>query len=328
VQDAYLADAGTGKRLAVFKPPSDAIFADVAASADDKTFVLDAAVGPDVGTSGSMANASRTAPRSHILYVLRLTPGTAQQFQLTRVPIASSFTDAAIWGLAVSPDGRTLAIVFQAGVNDASHKTPIGPETLQTYSLATGRALRTWTGPTNSSQRSSVIDIDNANRLSWLDDGRTIAFVSATQSTHKVIRTLNTNSPGTSLLTDSQPVFPMSASCYLPLMTSDGQAVICGTEVLNDRGCVNGQPELTAYSVATGKPERVLYRYRGRCSFGFTQAEWAKSGTLAIGNIEMSKPVNPPPPVTNMFGVVTPDKFTSLPVTLIGSSYSLGKIAF
>ena len=336
VRNAFLADAGTGKRLATFKPPSDAMFTGVAASADDKTFVLDATVGPDVGTSGSLAStsgslarSSLSAPRSHIFYLLRLTPGAAHQAQLSRIPMASASADATTWGFtwgfAVSPDGRMLAIGFQAGVNDASHETPYGPMTLRTYSLATGQALHTWTEPTTRSFLYSVIDPDNSVRLSWLDDGHTLAFNELVLSTHQVIRTLDTNSPGTQLIASSQPVFTVPGGCYDPLMTSDGQAVICGT-LVEKHGCENGLPELTAYSVATGKLERVLYR--GPCSLVPPQAEWAKSGTLAIGNIMISKAVSPPQPVTNMVGVITPGKFTSLPVTLKGGDYNSGTIAF
>ena len=159
------------------------------------------------------------------------------------------------------------------------------------------------------------------------DDGHTLAFADPNLSTHQVIRTVSTNHPGTDLLADSRPVFSVPAGCSSPLMTSDGQAVICGNGESHP-GCVNPPPELTVYSVATGKPERVLYRYRGGCSFGFAQVVWAKSGTLAIGDIEISKSVDLLPPTTNIVGVVTPNKFTSLPVTLVGEGYSSGRIAF
>lgn len=62
---------------------------------------------------------------------------------------------------------------------------------------------------------------------------------------------------------------------------------------------------------------------------GITQVVWAKSATLAIGLIMVSKPVVPYPPVTNIVGVVTPGKFISLPVTLLGGTYEApGTIAF
>jgi hypothetical protein len=231
---------------------------------------------------------------------------------LTRVPIAASFTHTSIEGLAVSPDGRTLAIIFRVQLPP---KGTLGPETLRTYSLATGQELRTWTEPVSGHQSSGVPGGDNWDRLSWLGDGRTLAFAYSALAAHPVVRTVRTNSPGTDLIADSRPVFTVPAGCYLPLMTSDGQAVICGAAAVN-HGCVKGQPELTAYSVATGKLERVLYRYQGGgCVSGVAQAEWAKSGTLAIGNIEISKSAVPPAPVISVFGVITPDRFTSLPLT-------------
>src|SRR6202035_513035 len=42
VRDAIVADARTGKRIAVVKPPSNATFAGMAAAPDNRTFVLDA----------------------------------------------------------------------------------------------------------------------------------------------------------------------------------------------------------------------------------------------------------------------------------------------
>lgn len=319
VRNAFLADASTGKQLATFKPPSNAIFADIAASSDDKTFVLDAVAGPGLGPSGRLLGSFKT---TQIWYLLRLTPGTAQHARLTRIPIASSFTDTSVSGLAVSPDGRTLAILFQADAGDAPHKTPPGPLTLRTYSLATGQMLRTWTDPTPSSSATGSGD------LSWLDDGDTLAFAYPILAAHQTLRTLDTTRPGSNLIADSRTVFPVptGTACVSPLLTSDGQSVICGTSAPN--GCAKAQPELVAYSVATGKLERVLYQHQGNCSFGSAQVDWAESATLAIGFIEILKPVNPPPPVTNMVGVVTPGRFTLLPVTLKGEAYGLGAIAF
>jgi hypothetical protein len=323
VRNAFLVDTGTGKRLATLNPPSDALFTGVAASADDKTFVLDAVAGPGLGTSGSSSPDTSSVPQSHIFFVARLTPGTAHQARLTRVPIAASFTHTAIEGLAVSPDGRTLAIMFWAQL--PTKGTP-GPETLRTYSLATGQELRTWTEPVSGHQSSAVPGGDNWVRLSWLGDGRTLAFAYSALGAQPVVRTVRTNSPGTDLISDSQPVFTVPAGCYLPLMTSDGQAVICGAEV-SDHGCVKGQPELTAYSVATGKLERVLYRYQGGdCISLVARAEWAGSGTLAIGNIVISRPGVPRASTAYIIGVISSGTFTSLPLTPTGGTP--GSIAF
>lgn len=325
VRNAFLADARTGKQLATFKPPSDAIFEDTAASSDDKTFVLDAVAGRAEGPSGSQRLAN-SASTSHLWYLVRLTPGAAQQARLTRIPIASSFTDVVIEGLAVSPDGRTLAVLSQAIADVAGTVKPSGATTLRTYSLATGQVMRSWTAPSASSSIGAFGD------LSWLDDGHTVAFVYPNRTTQRYVRTLNTTSPGTSLMADSRAVFsvPTGHTCDDSLlMTADGKAVICGVLAPNDGWCTSGQLALNAYSVATGKLENVLYRYQGGCHFGIVQVVWAKSATLAIGLITISRLVNPSPPVTNTVGVATPGKFTALPVALAGGTYDApGTVAF
>jgi hypothetical protein len=324
VRNAFLADASTGKRLATFKPPSNAVFGGVAGSSDGKTFVLDAAAGPGLGQSGSGGLPSLKA--TAIWYVLRLTPGATRQARLTRIPVASSFTDDSVLGLAVSPDGRTLAVLFQGISEDSDVLSPSGPLTLRTYSIATGRVLRTWIDPTPSSS------IDASSDLTWLDDGNTLAFLYRALSTHQDVRTLNTTSPGTNLIADSRTVFtvPNGHTCDSSLMmTSDGKAVICGTFGPNSGWCTSGQLALNTYSVTTGKLERVLYQYQGKCVSGSAQVVWAKSATLAIALVTISKPpAIPPQPVSNAVGVATPGKFTSLPITLTGGAYGPGDIAF
>jgi hypothetical protein len=296
--DAFVGDTSTGKPLAVFKPPSDGGFNEVAGSSDGRTFVLEA------GT--------RSGQPEDIWYVLRLTPGAARPVQLTRIPIASPPAHAFLEGLAVSPDGRTLAIMLQAAGTTAKggvQMSASGPATLRTYSLTTDQVLRTWTAPVSDS---SLFAFDD---LSWLDDGHTLAFVYPAMATQRYVRTLNTDNRGTNLITDSRTVFsvPTGHTCDAPLlMTADGKSVICGNFGPNNGWCTTGQLAVTAYSVATGKLERTLYQYKGGCNFGTATVVWAKSSTLAIGWIALSKPVSRDPPITNMVGVIAPGKFTSL----------------
>jgi hypothetical protein len=329
IQNAFLADAGTGKRLATFEPPSDAMFNYVAASSDDRTFVLEAVEGSHLGPSGSMRLGS--VPPSSIWYVLRLPPGAVGRAQLTRVPIDSS--DASVLGLdpgsegpAVSPDGSTLAVLSQAHSEVDGMVKPSGPTTLRTYSLTTGHLLRTWTAPLSSSTRNAFAD------LTWLDDGHTLAFVYPNLATQRYVRTLDITSPGTNLITDSRAVFsvPTGHTCNSSvLMTLDGKAVICGVFAANSGWCTTGQLALNVYSVATGRLERVLYRYQGGCHLGFAQVVWAKSAALAIGVIAVSKPVVPMYTFTDMVVVATPGKSTSLPVTIVGGGDGApGTVAF
>ena len=113
-------------------------------------------------------------------------------------------------------------------------------------------------------------------------------------------------------------------------MTPDGQTVICGTSTGAQGGCAEGQPEFDAYSVATGRLDRVLYRHQGSCAFGGATVEWAGDGTLAIGLVETFKSVNFSFPAkdANVVGVLTPGKLAPLRVTLTGSGYGPGTVAF
>jgi hypothetical protein len=323
IRNAIVVDARTGKHLGVFAPPANATFAGLAAAQDDKTFILDAM---------TFWDPPRTGPPSHIWYLLRLAPGSAHPARLTRIPIAGSFSAAEIVGLAISPDERTLAILFQPDVIDVSVKTPPGPITLRTYSLATGKALRTWTEPVPSSAAGTTLDSDNTDSLTWLADGRTLAFTYPSFAARQTVRTLDTASPGANLVADSRPAFqvPAGRACGSLLMTPDGQTVICGTSTGAGGGCAKGQPEFDAYSVATGQLDRVLYRHQGSCALGSATVEWAGTGSLAIGLVETFKSVSISVPAkdANVVGVVTPGELTLLHVSLTGDDYGPGTVAF
>ena len=292
-RNAFLADTRTGKRLAIFKPPSDALFTYAVGSSDGRTFVLEAAAGPGYGPSGNVRLVSKGA--TALWYVLRVPPGTAQQARLTRIPIASSFAGTGTLGLAVSPDGRTLAILSLTGESPQKVIKPRPPVVLlRTYSVATGRLLRTWTAAVSSW-------VGPPADLTWLDDGRTVAFVAPTNAQQEYIRTLDTTRPGTSLVAGSRPVFALPRLCSSPLLAADGKSVICGTTTAlpgAKPACNKGGIQLAAYSVATGKLERVLYRYSGDCSWGTALMVWAKSGTLAIAAIVVTKSAAPHPQIS------------------------------
>jgi len=93
----------------------------------------------------------------------------------------------------------------------------------------------------------------------------------------------------------------------------------CGNFAPNNGWCTTGQLAFTAYSVATGKLDRVLYSYQGGCHFGTATVIWARSAALAIGWIAVSKPVTPYPPIANEVGVLSPGNFTSLPGLKVGT---------
>jgi hypothetical protein len=342
VNPVVVGDARTGKLLAALEPPRGGTFDGVTGAADDQTFVLDVRSVP--GAMGSQRV-------SYGWYLLRITPGAADPVRLTRLPITDRFEDAVIHGLALSPDGRTLAVMFTPNIADGG--TP-GPTTLRTYSVATGKPLRAWTG----SQPDGLVCFTCANTvdLRWLANGHTLSFSYQEAVLPQAVRTLDLTSPGDSLDADSRAVFPITAAdqsdCPNPLLSPDGRTVLCGTTgAANGRdGCASLGAQFDADSTATGKLDRVLYRYRGSCGYASSSFVWAGSATVAIGLLQLYT-ARPPgqETVTNgtstttrtvpewndelIFGVVSAGTFTRLRVTMRNESQSVmastpGLIAF
>jgi hypothetical protein len=332
IDSAFVADVSTGKQLAAVMPPSDATFTAVEGAADDRTFVLSGAEGSALGPGGDKAEPETAA--TTIWYLLRLTPGAAHLDQLTRLSIPS-YKGETMDTFAVSPDGKTLAIVSQTP--RAAHYQAM----LRTYSLATGRLLRTWTTPLVSTALNEINSITN---LLWLDDGRTLSFLYQPVDNNGVdlriipryFRTLNTASPGTDFFAESKTVYsvpPTGHACDSDaVMTADGKSVICDSFAPNSGWCATGQLALTAYSVATGKLERVVYRYPTSCSIGYINVLWAESAALVIALTTVSTPPSPTPdlpPLTNLVGVITPGKYIPLSVRVAGATYEApGIVAF
>jgi WD40-like Beta Propeller Repeat len=311
-QNAVLADAATGKQLATFSPPAHDVFSYTAAAADDATFVLLAA--PKFGAITGKAG-------TDTWYVLRVAPGAPQKARLTPVPIAALPAGTSAIGLAVSPDGRTLAGLFQTISRAGTKKQLTYRLSVRTYSLATGQALRTWTDPAGPLTPTGP----GTFNISWLNDGRTLAFAAATRAAPQGIRFLNTAGPGSSLISDSRLVFsaPATRACSSVLLSADGQAVICGSYAPSPAACAGGQLDVTAYSVATGKLERVLYRYRGGCQpSGTAQVIWSGSGTSAIGAIFVGSAKE------NRVGLMAPGTFGPVAIPSNGGDYAPGSIAF
>lgn len=328
VRDAIVGDDRTGAKLATFAPPAGATFAGMAAAPDDRTFVLDAM------TFWTRLN----SPPARIWYVLRIAPGTSHPATLTRLPIAASMSATEIAGVAISPDSRTLAILYQPDVIDVSYKTPPGPITLRTYSMATGRVLRTWTEPSATPATATTLFSDNTVGLTWLADGHTLAFVYPTFTARRTYRTLDISAPGGNLVAGSRAVFTLPAStsnldCVTQLITPDGGTVLCGTAGARLNPCEGdgtGQPQVDAYSTATGKLTAVLYRHQGGCpGGGIATVVWAGSGSTAIGLMETLKnAIQPFPSATNLAVILGSGTLAPLHVNLPGTGYAQGSIAF
>jgi hypothetical protein len=335
---AAVGDARTGKLLATINPPAGGTFDGVTSAADDRTFVL------SVRWLPGQADGQRT---SYAWYLLGLDPGAGHPARLTRLPIRDQLDDAVIHGIALSPNGRTLAVMFMPNMTEG---TAPGPITLRTYSLATGKPLRTWTG----SQPDGLVcfTCENTVDLSWLGNGRALAFVYPESVLPQAIRTLDLTRPGDSLEADSRVIFPISSAdasdCVDPLLTPDGRTVLCGTTggAAAAYGCSTYGAQFTAYSTVTGKLERVLYRYRGSCAYAGSNVVWAGSGKVAIGLVQAyskgtpekkteiingtSETTGSVPGWTDemTFGVISQGKFTRLDVSLQAGAYGPGLLAF
>jgi hypothetical protein len=345
-EDAVLADTHTGKTLATFKPPANATW-QIATTANDSTFVLYASTSPATKTENTD------------FYVIHVSSTDPRQSRLTKIPLTISY-DTGIADAAVSADGTVLAVFTQkvtqtknVEVNKATGKTieeaAAVEASIRTYSLATGQVLRTWTANGTRLSWGSIdsvgidegefpaaVSIDSNSNLQWLDDGQTLSWTSPKPNGEWELETLNTADPGTSLAADSRVVDQFPHQClagYIaPVLTLDGKSAICASVASQD---APGQPVLVSYSVATGKLEHVLYRFPATAKSskdvqegGHAVSWWAPSGAYVIGLLENSviRGEGAAAKLTNIrdIGVMTPTKFTPLPITQTGANAGNG----
>jgi hypothetical protein len=326
---AEVIDDHTGKMVAYANPFPGGRFSGVTAAADDRTFVL---------------SSYQAARKETAFYLLRLPPGTAGPGGLARLAIKP--VPAQVTGLALSPDGRELAVMSSA--DPASTNTR--PQ-LTVYSLSSGAALHTWNA--NAVKVNSMGPGANAAGLSWTNGDRGLAFrwlslvPGGSNYGNLTVRTLNVAAAGHDLLADSRLVLQVpfievkgsapgslvSSPCHASLAAGDGQTVICGTDGVGATACPDAPPSFVSYSAVTGKPLRVLYRYPGSCADEQVQLMWTdSSGSRAIGLIllESKQALG----TTVLFGVFAAGRFTPFPALAVnplvsqGIAASPGGIAF
>ena len=290
-------DDRTGKVIATVAPPPGLAIADVRGTADDRTFVVEDAVS--------------TAPTrlSYTWYVLRVTPGSALQYHLTKLPITMP-DRGSILPYALSPDGRELAVETTGRTGG---RTVI---TLGIYSVSTGAQLHAWTAPTQFTS-------EGAGALSWPSGGRQLVFLANAGSARDLqLRTLDITGTGTDLVADSRVLLTLdnadTSACSFPRITPGGRTVICDTEVGApgadvSGACANGALKFIAFPLpAQRRHGRVLYQYPGACHHGATFTLWADaSANSIIGVTEIGKAA---PGVNEAFaiGVITGGRFRPL----------------
>jgi hypothetical protein len=322
---AVVGDDRTGRTVAVLNPTAAQNFYGVTAAADDRTFVV---------------MNYQNATQQTTWYQLRLTPGAAPPTQLTKLPIKPLVAHVA--GLALSPDGRELAVMWRTATTQTNAVTY-----LAVYSMSSGAVLHTWI-----TKGDNINAIGGANReaLSWVDGNRSIDFRwkvfmgGANPSFTSTVRRIDVTAPGGDLLADSSVAVRLppataptkttfSEPCGTWVTARDG-TVVCGTvsssDVSFEEVCSTVPPSFVTYSGTSGKQLKVLYQYHGQCLSAQSMPVWTDStGSHVIAFLLLSKK-GVKTSATDMFGLVTDGRFTSLPklVVDLGADVNPGGLAF
>jgi hypothetical protein len=316
-------DDVTGKVIAIVDPPRGMQFDRVQGASDDRTFVV---VASSLKTAGA-------APDTW--YLLRIATGTAHRYQLVKLPIRLPSSSSSAVAFELSADDRELAIESLSNVSNSGTDT-----TLALYSVSSGAELRAWSTSKFGSGPAQ-------ETLSWLSDGRQLAFSDVPPgadrgaSVQNQLRTLDVRGSGTDLLADSRVVRTVKApssspsNCWTMHLTPDGGTVICGTQYAlldggagTNAGCANGGLEFTAYSVRPGKPDRVMYQYRGACRNGLTSVLWTDSSASSIIGATEIDIANEGGKQAGQLGVITDGHIRLLKLPKSVSPAVYGTIAF
>jgi hypothetical protein len=285
-------DTWTGRQVATVQPPANLTFTGVSGAADDRTFAVTAQYTIPVPVPGSTTGDTEAI---HVWYLLRIAPGSAHPVKLTQLRIPALKSAAVINGLALSPDGRTLAVLQWPEGSAGPGQPHVPPATLTLYSVATGQALRTWTGgpPPAVTPGASPINSPSENYagLTWLPGGRTLAFTYYAGGQARTVRTLDTTSPGNDLVAGSRSVFTVPSSgpdaCDEAVLTPDARTVLCDAQSHPAGHNCAQTLQIAAYSAATGKRERVLYRRTGECTTdGIGALGWAGPGDTVVATVD------------------------------------------
>jgi hypothetical protein len=329
--DVIVGDTSAGRRIATVTPPKGQTFAGLTAAADDRTFVVASTWLPV--PEGLPANAPAA------WYLLRIAPGAAKAFTLTKLSVPGQPAGTQVSGIALSPDGSELAVMYQRDV--WSGKT--GPLTLSVYSVPAGQALRTWTQPTNGFPAGYgwYWGRYSNSSITWLAGGRTLAFADGTNSggngppaaaafSGVKIRTIDLASPSGNLLADSTVVFSAKNHwCMTLQLTADGKTVFCGGYGGNfaNKSSAN-DPEILAYSVAAGRA-RLVYRLNGVYNTDVANVLWLSpdGSTLIVAAVANDQNGQTSVTAGRTVGLITKGTFKPVSIPLSGVPLA-GEIAF
>lgn len=311
-QKAEIRATATGRIVATLAPPRpDNVFTMVAAASGVGRYVL-AAQRTAVQREGNVGYLRQTGPIR--LYQLQIS-SSGQVSALSPLPFPALPASADLSGLALTPDGRKLAVAIRTG-----GPRP-GPE-IQVDTLATG-AQRVWTWPGAQPVMESLGGTGSA--LSWAADDRTLAFPRLIDGRYKV-RLLDTTAPGRSLAA-SRPALSLNwmgransrrfshgravnnTDTFGALLTPDGSKIVLAT-VTQSMHPLTSEFAFTEFSARTGKVVAVLGRWR--FTRRWPEQEQAVLWTNADGStllVLAHRPGVTLSPVSNSPGAVFPVEF-------------------
>jgi hypothetical protein len=260
-QKAQIRATATGRVVATITPPPDSMFTMVATASGVDRYVL-ATQRTVVQLKGNVGYPRQVGPiRLHQLQM----SSSGQVSALSPLPFPALPADTYLYGLALTPDGRKLAVATQTGGLRS------GPE-IQVDTLATG-AQRVWTWP----GAQPIAEGPGGTALSWAADDSTLAFVRQIDGQCRV-RLLDTTAPGSSLAASrlalslnetgnatsrrfSHGRAVNNAVTSAALLTPDGSKIVVAT-VTESLHPLTSELGFTEFSARTGKVVAVLGRWR------------------------------------------------------------------
>jgi hypothetical protein len=292
----------TGRTLATVTPPRPyRVFTWVSGAADDRTFVLAAQRYWYVASGqAGMAAENRDNTTPTVFFKLTFAPDTYTA-TLTRLNVPGPIHS--LYGMAVSPDGTTLAL-------------DLGLKSVQVVTLATG-TVRSWAwhGSGNIGNWKPMGQV-----LSWSSDGRYLEFQQwgghSGETMH--IRVLDTSAPGTSLTTAKVIVaYPYRSGAGTlatgnSFLTPDGTRIVTATSFYPSQSTPAGSyGQITEYSARTGKP--VSHEDRFSASIGWQEVLWASPDGSALVISDPRGAKDHYGGRSNILGVLAGNKFTPIP---------------
>jgi hypothetical protein len=269
---AQVRSTATGAVLATIAAPKPyAGFTAVTAAADDRTFVL------ETQGAGFSIDRIRQLESQHPgsveygaplrLFVLHIDlapkdPKTPQSpethisgVSLQALPASFIPAGQGIWGMALSPDGTSLAAASSAGSEDGYDMHLI------VFNLVTG-TRRIW-GFDSADEIYMPAEI--LGGLSWTADGQHVAFTGPGASAgSSALRLLDTSDPGPNALAASKPIPTPAAITHTDegsttaIITPDGRTAVFATAVTTRDGQEMLGRRILKVSVATGQVTAIL----------------------------------------------------------------------